>query len=636
MTEHVQRAWIALAPVVLLAACGPGRPDYSPARTPPQVQLATAPPQYTSSPFVTLSIVATAVQGVKAVHALCGAVETDATREADGTWQVTVQLGVVGMNTIAIWADDTASPTPNSGRGMDPPYQIVVEVIYDPTPPSVTYDASYASYTDERNVQLLVDANGAAVLPAAYSIGPKYGIPLGGDIYKASSRISGGAMTAAELETTNAGNIPVLRFNVPFDVNTSAPIETPSYVAQVACPSPCPDFPDATGELLASATPSDEYAFFDLPLAVETIPALAQVQGPATISITLTVSDAAGNTSVVPGFDFTFHVIGPPVAIAEDLSYPSAANPESTYAYHLADDTYALLWAGATQLTNYEVRLLRYVITNPTAQPVALELTYTQDPSGSWQAVETWNAFGAPEPTGSGVALDAPYQSKTYVIDGFTYRNPMFWELPYGSTGGILGSIGEEGPSPCAHSDSNVITHVLGDESDKYTCWPPPADLQLPQTDTCSSGDVSTLAYRIAPELGGEEEAPNTDASGQWLLVPAATPDAPGALVVYLTRPVNAARTPPLAWNAVTSDATNAAAAHYQVWLFEAWYDAGQDFVGYETYSAYREGGYLESAEDQLYGGLQGSTMPYGDSGVFGEEAARVDVALSCAPLFVH
>ncbi|HVO19912.1 MAG TPA: hypothetical protein VMU15_11685, partial [Anaeromyxobacter sp.] len=298
MTDHVQRAWMALVPAALLGACGPGRPDYSPVRTPPEVKLAAAAPQYTASPALTLSVVATAVQGVKAVHALTGAVESDATREEDGTWQLTVQLGVVGKNAIAVWADDTASPTPNSGRGMDPPYQILLEVIYDPTPPSVTYDASYASYTDERNIQLLVDAHGVAELPAAYSIGPKYGIPLGGDIYKASSRLAGGPMAAAELETTNAGNIPVLRFDVPFDVNTASPILTPSFVAQVTCPSPCPELPEATGELLPSATPSDEYALFDLPLATETIPALAQVQGPATISITLTVSDAAGNTSV--------------------------------------------------------------------------------------------------------------------------------------------------------------------------------------------------------------------------------------------------------------------------------------------------------------------------------------------------
>jgi allophanate hydrolase len=122
-------------------------------------------------------------------------------------------------------------------------------------------------------------------------------------------------MKASELETTNANNIPLLRFVVPYNRNTDAPIQTPSFVAHVSCPPPCPVYPDATGELLPSATPDDQRALFDLPLATETIPALASLLGPADVSISLTVADAAGNEVAVPGFNFKFHAIGPPLAL---------------------------------------------------------------------------------------------------------------------------------------------------------------------------------------------------------------------------------------------------------------------------------------------------------------------------------
>src|SRR5512138_2038812 len=401
MQFELRRTWVAVAVSASVAACSGGRPDYSVRSTPPEVAFVSAPPAYTASATLPLVIAARNPTGVRAVYALSGSQRFAARQQGDGSWVVTVQLPVIGKNTVTVWAEDMASPTPDSGQGMDAPYQLVQDVLYDPTPPSVSYDAAFASYSDERTLQLDVDQNGIAKVPPAYIAGAKTGVLPGGDFYKAWSRLSAGAdMTASELETTNANNIPVLRFIVPYNRNTDSPIQTPAFVAHVSCSPPCPVYPDATGQLLPSATPDDQRALFDLPLATETIPALASLLGPADVSITLTVADAAGNTVTVPGFDFKYHAIGPPLALAEDTQYAAAAKPESTFPYHIADNTYAAMWSLGPQFGANVVRLARYFITNPTPEPVAVQLDYAQDARGSWQAVETWNRFSAGEPTG--------------------------------------------------------------------------------------------------------------------------------------------------------------------------------------------------------------------------------------------
>jgi len=401
MRNTAQSTALLLVVVPVVTACGGGRPDYSAQSSAPEVAFAAAPPAFTGTSSVTLTISAHKSTGVKAVYALAGSQRWSARPQGDGTWQVTVQLPVIGKNTVTIWAEDMASPTPNSGQGLSAPYQLVQDVFYDPTPPSVSYDPSFASYADERNLQLAVDVNGVAKVPPQYLPAPKTGVLPGGDFYKAWSRLSAGVdMKADELETTNTRNVPVLRFVVPYNRNTDSPILTPTFVAHVTCATPCSALPDATGELLPSATPDDQRALFDLPLATETIPALANVQGPATISITLTVSDAAGNSVTVPGFNFNFHVIGPPLAITEDAQYAAAVKPESTYPYHLADNSYAAMWQPLPQFPANVVRLVRFFVTNPTPDPVALQLGYAQDPRGSWLAIESWQRFNVNEPTG--------------------------------------------------------------------------------------------------------------------------------------------------------------------------------------------------------------------------------------------
>jgi hypothetical protein len=616
-----------LTSVLSLAACGGGgRPGYSPESSAPELTWNAAPPTYTANASITVSVTATATQGVRDVIVLCGSQRWSAGLQADGSWQATVTLPNLGKNTVIVWAEDKSSPSPNTGQGLGPPYQLTQDIIYDPTPPSVTYDASYASYTDERGVELEVDANGVAKVPAKYTIGPRYGIPLGGHIYKASTRLSAGTgMTAQELETTNTENIPVLRFMVPYDPSSASPISTPKYSAQVTCPSPCPEFEPALGELLPSATPSDAQALFDLPLSTETVPALAQVQGTATISITLTLADAAGNTRTVPGFNFLFHVVGPPVAIAEDRGYAAALRTESIFAYHLADNTYQKMWT-ANSFPAEKVRLVRYLITNPTPEPVAVQLSYAQDAGGSWRAIETWGrssikvsyAYGKPNTN-----LSDPNSSFTYQVDGFTYREP-YWDAVPGA------------PPSCA---PNWYAHRLGDPQNTFSCFmtQPQVVLQgLDETLAVSTSSISILTYRIAPELGGQEVTAELDGTGQWVLVPAAVGAVPGALVTYLARPTSAPRTRALIWNQTRVQEFDEGYNHYQLADYLAWlYVLGTNnrhvYVGSYQYA------YLMSAEDHVYGVMLGATHPYrSETGPFGETTERVSVALARAPLMTH
>lgn len=644
MRYELRRTWIAVAVGAGVIACGGGRPDYSARSTPPEVAFVSAPPAYTASATLPLVIAAQNPTGVRAVYALSGSQRFAARPQGDGTWVVAVQLPVIGKNTVTVWAEDMAAPMPNSGQGMEAPYQLVQDVLYDPTPPSVAYDPAFASYGDERYLELEVDQNGIATVPPAYAVGTKTGVLPGGDFYKAWSRLSAGAdVTASELETTNANNIPVLRFVVPYNRNTDSPIQTPTFVARVSCPPPCPVYPDATGELLPSATPDDQRALFDLPLATETIPALASLLGPADLSISLTIADSAGNTVTVPGFSFKFHAIGPPLALVEDAEYPAAAKAESTYAYDLADGTYGTMWTLGPQFASNVVRLVRYFVTNPTPDPVAVQLEFAQDARGSWQAIESWSRFTAPEPIGrnadGGIYLNVPSTSVEFAMDGFTYHNAMYWRIPYGTLEGPLAQ-GEYGPHPCGSPSGGGILHRMGDRANKYLCSTE-ADVSLfsttPETAVFSTSDVSVWAYRLAPELQGQERDPDEDPSGRWVLVPPAAGGVPGTLVVYLARPVLAERSRPLAWNAaVSAPSANNAVNHYQVWDYEMWWRYFGLYPDYDTYVLYRTGSYLVTAQENVYGTLSAMTQAYTGTNLLGEPAPRLSLTLAREALVIH
>jgi hypothetical protein len=601
------------------------------------VEWVTQPPQYTVAASLTVNVTATSNLGVKAVYVSVGSTRTPAAKQGNGTWLAEITLPVVGHNIIAVWAEDSTSPTPNSGENSDVPYRLVADVNYAPTPPSISYDAAFGSYTDERSIQLAVDANGIAKMPAEYTIGPKLPIPPGGDIYKMSTRLSGGTMNAAELESTNNNNIPVLRFTVPHNPNIDPPLETPTYVAHVTCTG-CPEYPDQSGSLLVAAAADPQRALFDLPVSSETVPVLAHINGAATVSFTITARSSSSAQTTVPGFNFTFHVIGPPIAIAEDLQYGTNANTDksATYAYHLGDNTYADLWKTSGFPTS-QVRLMRYVITNPTPATIAAQLSYQQASQGSWQAFERWASYGIWEGFYRGFTdpsrLPSCYDRKSFTRDGFTFQEPFCV-----AAGTALSCWNG---SATVSTTSGYVLHKVGDTAHQFTCAT--VDLtsflesDLP-TQVQSTGDITLELARVAPEYSGQERPPDLDQSGQWVLVPPAVGNSPGTLVVYLRRPAGAPRSQALQWNVnVSTDPSAEFMNHYQSFEYVQYLKRTSPTSGYDYRMGYRRGHYLVSAEDRVYGTLSGRTQPYTtEGGLAGEALSRLSVVLQREPLFAH
>jgi hypothetical protein len=228
-------------------------------------------------------------------------------------------------------------------------------------------------------------------------------------------------------------------------------------------------------------------------------------------------------------------------------------------------------------------------------------------------------------------------------MDGFTFHNALYWRVPYGTTTGVLPQ-GEYAQHPCGSTSGGDVLHRMGDMVNKWTCSASTGVnvfSTVPETGTFSTSDVSVWPYRIAPELQGQERDANKDPSGQWFLVPPAAGGVPGSLVVYLARTVTAPRSRSLNWNAaVGSPSPGEAVDHYQVWDFEFWWGYHQPwsvlYPGYDTYVAIRMGTYLVSAQESLYGSLNGTTNAYSGTTLLGESVPRLSVNIAHDTLAVH
>jgi hypothetical protein len=602
-------------------------------RTPPVIAFAGSPPGFTSSFDVTLTVDASDSSGVSAVYALVGATRRQGLLQ-DGRWVIDVSLPSVGHNTVVVWAEDTAQPAPNSGEGLEGPYQLSVDIVYDPDAPAAVYDSAFASYADERSLSVAVGADGIlATVPAIYEEGDRTAIPNGGHIYKAATRLSAsGALDAAEFEGTNVANIPVLRFSVPFNPNTDAPITTAEFRVDVACAG-CGTVPTAVGALLPSPTAVPQALYFDLPLSVETVPALAWLPGPASLTVALHLADAAGNAATVGAFNFTFHVVGPPLAVVEDAGYAGYGDPRSTYPYRIAGvvdgvDTYATLFdPSSPAFYDGEVRLLRYVVSNPSPEAVAIVPSFTQAPGGSWQVTETWPRRSYGEPPAAPVLNDHS-TATPYVIDGFTFYQALYWAMPYGTAGAGLPKT-ETAPHPCVSHTNGWPAHRIGDTVNKWVC--PGVTIGSPDTTAVFASSVVTPAvYAGFQQGGGEVLSPEMDVTGTAFVVPGAVGATPGILVVYLTRPLSAARNRPLQKNVLGN--TDEYEIHdYEVfWPYYTWsYFGRYGAFTYEVYLMLRSGQYLESASESLAGSLSVSTQGLVGSTLFGEPATPFSTTYS-------
>jgi hypothetical protein len=576
-------------------------------RTPPALAFAGPPPEFTSSADVTLAVTAADPSGVKAVYALFGAKQKEGVLR-DGTWFLNIRLPAVGHNTVVIWAQDLAEPAPNSGAAKGLPYQLSADVVFDPDPPAATYDASFASYSEESALAVGVGADGLATVPAVYVQPPRSAIANGGHVYKAATRLeAGGAFDAAELESTNVSNTPVLRFLVPYNPNTDAPITRADFEVDASC-AQCGTVPTATGALLASPTTTPGALYFDLPVSAETVPALARVAGPAALTIGLRLADAAGNSTLVGGFNVTFHVVGPPVAVVEDVAFAGYGDPRSTYPYRVHGlkaglDTYSTLFdTGSPAFFDGQVRLLRYVISNPSPRPVAIKATYVQAATGSWKVTEVWPRISyADQPTQ--YPRNGPSGATTRMIDGFTFYQTTYWATPYGTLGAHLAKT-ETAAHPCGGIAFGSPAHKMGDYLNRWACLPD--SVWTTPTTAIATSTVTAAVFAGPQQGGGEVVAPATDSTGTVFIVPGAVGATPGTLVLYLTRPVAASRPRPLEMNVIAmmnwyETYDYEVTIRYETWKYTT--STGTTYT-YDTHVLFKTGEYLESATESVEGGL--------------------------------
>jgi len=320
-------------------------------RTAPAITVTTAPPAYTNQGAVTFVVTAAdGGAGVAAVYAQAPGWPTVAGTYSAGAWTLANVPLAEGQNVISVWGVDGASP-PNGGVGS----ATTLTVTRDTQAPAATI-RSTPSYLDERTMTVGNTAPAVYAWPTGTA---KSSVVDGSAVFKAATRVAWTSKpTTAQLEGANPDNLPFLQFAVttgPVD----APIVAASYSIAVNGGSPI------AGDLLAWKSPaSSGTSLFDLPLTADVIPALATTAGSLSLSVSATFTDAAGNAGSVGPANVTYHVIGPPLYVAEDAAYASYNDPRSTFPYKLASNTYATLFdPGSGAFYAGQVRLLRYIIT---------------------------------------------------------------------------------------------------------------------------------------------------------------------------------------------------------------------------------------------------------------------------------
>jgi hypothetical protein len=437
---------------------------------------------------------------------------------------------------------------------------------------------------------------------ASASIPPTYAFPVGatraaplaaGGVYKAGTRLAWNSTpTSADLEGANPDNIPFVRFAVPVS-STQAPVAVATYSVAVNGETA------VTGDLVPWQSPSstDAAARYNVPLATNLFPALGTTPGVLFVEISVSVTDAAGNSGNASA-TVTFNIVGPPLYIAEDAAYPAYMDVRSTHPYRVATNTFATLW-NPDSMNFYDgaVRLVRLVVTNPASQPVALRTSYAQASEGSWRSVETWTS------TSWRVAPTDPcgfLKRTNYTLDGFSFSTCEAVSFPLGVPPACWG------PWTSVAQPAQDKVHDVGNIATKWSCKPRNRYPHV-ATNSASSADASVAVFAGPLPGGGEVVRPTT--LGSYSIVPAAIGSTPGTLVVYVTRPLRAPRSIPLRWNPVTQS------GQYQQWLEEigVYRSFDVDFLTvdwiYETWRAMRA---LSTAEDRLSGSVMFETLAVG------------------------
>jgi len=463
---------------------------------PPRLTLVSAPPAFTNQSTVSFAVSADDgpdSTGVKFVMARTGdgAVLTGA--NASGNVWTFSNVATGGSDPyFEVWAVDNAN---NSGELLPVgDYRLHLPCLEDQVPPTIVQDFSVTSYFDERSMQL-----GSNDVPPHFtwpgSLPSAVGPGVGGAVWKSSVRLSWGVAqpTGANLESPNATNVPFIQVGIPFDATTDAPIASVTYGLAVQGGS------TSTGSLIPAEKAPSGIVYYYLPLTQETIPGLAFAStSPITFSVVISVSDAAGNFTTNPlqsstANSFTFHIIGPPLFVQQDASYPTKSDARSVYPFALANGTYPNKYAGNNG--GEIARQARFVVYNP-------------------------------------YAVDIPFSNS---FSGYATTGNEEWDDSVWNEGSVVWDVANAcapGP-PCDFFGSEPQPFVSSPGSTNYSCEAAsdPESHANPPNAAFTSASAEMSAWQPGAE--------NTRPAGynDRVLVPAAQAGLPGSIVVYVGRP---------------------------------------------------------------------------------------------------
>jgi len=579
------------------------------------------PPTFVGATTVTLTVSASQpVAGVSAVYAQTAAGSGQVPGVlAGGNWTIASIPLVEGPNLISVWGVD------GSGGGSIA-NATTISVTRDTIPPAPYLEPSTPAYVDERLMHL-VDGT----VPAKYAFSPgaaKVAPVTSGGIWKSSARLGwANAPSAATLESTNPDNTPFVQLAVPVGP-TQAPIAEATFRLAIGGAS-------YSGDLLVWRSPSStsSTAIYDVPLSSNLLAALGTEPGSQTVQIEATFKDAAGNGGAVGPIPVTFTVVPPPVVVEEDGAFASYADSKSTYPYKLSNNTYAQLFdSGGGAFVDSQVRLVRFLVKNPNRVPIALKPSGT----GTWTAAENWDGTRTRLTPRSPVTLNncfCPWGNCSFTplvisMDGFNLQDCY---QRVGNTCAV--SPESQASPPTADNVTGWFTHVAGDTSTEVSCkakrW------YAGSHDVAVSGVAASLFSGPATNAGEVTRAAEV---GEYSIVPAATDSGPGGLVLYLTRPLAAARMLPLgSWNQYTSSGryeTNKGIVYipdsYTVSSSYVWWFTGTPTKGWVSEAAaHQEIGFLTAATESLEASVSLDAQGLHESKLVGTHGAAFSASMS-------
>jgi hypothetical protein len=474
---------------------------------PPKLTLTSGPPPYTNQSTVTFTVAADDgpnSTGVKAVLARVGDGSQVTAVNASGNVWTFSNVPTGGTRAyFDVWAVDNAN---NSGEQLPVgAYHLRLPCLEDVTAPTITQDFSVSSYLDERSMLLAGNAVPAQFTWPTGTVRIAAGPGTEGAIWKSSVRLSWGPNPpdGAELEGPNENNVPFIQIGIPINATTDAPLTSVTYSISLQ------GGPTSTGSLLSAGRTAAGIVYYDLPLSQETIPSLASVSAsPLAFTISITATDAAGNvTSQQLGSPtttealFTFHIIGPPLYLQQDASYPSSRDAKSIYPFALADATYASKFTGDNG--GEIARQARFLVFNPHSVDVPFSGSF---PSYRTTGTEEWD-------------------DSVWTVGSVT------WDVA---------NTCSTGP-PCDYSAPLPQPYVTSPGSTAFLC----EAFENPQSQVKSpSTAFTTASAQTSPWRPGAEDT-RPDRYNDRVVVPAAQAGTPGAIVLYVGRAWSSFGLPP-------------------------------------------------------------------------------------------